>query len=630
MRPRARVAFLILLTLGGILPLSLILTAPSTHGMVRFSSYQDLERFLLTRSNCGPIYTMQSNRLVNSFGLQNPGGALPATLGTAGSTTQTSSISSAPSHSETNNQVAGVDELDTVKNDAQYIYTVSNNTVVVVRAYPGTDAQLVSRISILNQTIDGIFLSGNNLAIVSEAPRIIYSTYGACGVRTFGGPAMGIAFPSPYYRSTLPQIQNTSISVYDLSNRSSPSLQSTVTVNGTFVGARQIGTFAYILTSTPAWVNQTLPLTVVNGHPIQTMATKVYHSDVSDQAFSYTTILALDTNHDNPAPTMETYLLGTSSTIYVSLTNIFLTQPTWDATEQTAIHRISISQSNVKYEATGTVPGHVLNQFSMDEFQGYFRVATTSYTGWTGRGSGQATNVYVLNSNLKIVGRLEGLGQGENFHSARFIGEMGYLVTFKKTDPLFVIELRDTTRPRVLGQLNTTGYSDYLQPLDESHLIGIGKDTVDEGSFAWYQGVKISLFDVSDATKPSEIAKYVIGNRGSDSLALRDSKAILLDLGRNLLVLPVTVSMSPNPNVPNAYGTPVWQGAYVFQVTTDTLSFRGGITHFPSGFSPNTNGNAPIITRELYIGGVLYTISQAFVGMNSLSDLQSLGVVSLL
>src|SRR5256886_15429778 len=141
MRTRARVAFLILLTVGGILPISLILTAPSAHGMVRFSSYQDLERFLLTRSNCGPIYTMQSNRLVNSFGLQNPGGALPATLGTAGATPQTSSISFAPSHSETNNPGTGVDELDTVKNKGQYIYTVSNNKIVGVRANPVAAAQ---------------------------------------------------------------------------------------------------------------------------------------------------------------------------------------------------------------------------------------------------------------------------------------------------------------------------------------------------------------------------------------------------------------------------------------------------------------------------------------------------------
>src|SRR5437870_6397374 len=525
MRTRARVAFLILLTVGGILPISLILTAPSAHGMVRFSSYQDLERFLLTRSQCGPGYLPQYGRQVDLYGQSALGPASPASWNTLGSATQSfSSVSSAPSHSETNNQVAGVDELDTVKTDGQYIYTVSNNTVVGVNAYPVTNVQLISRISILNQTIDGIFLSGNRLAIVSEAPRTVYSTYGACGISSFEGAPIRVAYPSSLYSPIRPQVQNTSVSVYDLTDRASPLLQTTVTVNGTFVGARQIGTFAYLVTSTPAWVNQTLPLTVVSGRQIQTVATQVFHSDISDRAFSYTTILALDTNQNNPAPTIETYLLGTSSTIYVSLTNIFLTQPIWDGQSGTVLHRISVNGSTVKYEATGTVPGHVLNQFSMDEFQGYFRVATTSYTGWTGRGSGQATNVYVLNSNLKIVGRLEGLGQGENFHSARFMGEMGYLVTFKKTDPLFVIELRDPTRPKVLGQLNTTGYSDYLQAFDESHLIGIGKDTVDEGSFAWYQGIKVSLFDVSDPTKPSEVARYVIGDRGSDSLGLRVSK----------------------------------------------------------------------------------------------------------
>src|SRR5947209_20241971 len=104
-------------------------------------------------------------------------------------------------------------------------------------------------------------------------------------------------------------------------------------------------------------------------------------------------------------------------------------------------------------------------------------------------------------------------------------------------------------------QMNNTVYLDNLQALDESHHIGIGQDIVDEGSFAWYQGVKVSLFDVSDPTKPSEVARYVIGDRGSDSLGLRDSKSILLDAKKNLLVLPVTVPLSPNPSVPNSYGS---------------------------------------------------------------------------
>jgi len=266
MRTRARVAFLILLTVGGILPISLILTAPSAHGMVRFSSYQDLERFLLTRSQCGPGYPLQYGRQVDLYGQRTLGPALPASSNTFGSAAQSfSSVSSAPSHSETNNQVAGVDELDTVKTDGQYIYTVSNNSVVIVSAYPVTNAQLVSRISILNQTIDGIFLSGNRLAIVSEAPGIVYNMYGACGISTFVGGSTRPAYRTSYYVPIRPQVQNTSISVYDLTTRSSPSLQTMVTINGTFIGARQIGTFAYLVTSTPAWANQTLPLTVVNG-----------------------------------------------------------------------------------------------------------------------------------------------------------------------------------------------------------------------------------------------------------------------------------------------------------------------------------------------------------------------------
>jgi inhibitor of cysteine peptidase len=620
MRTRAKVAFLVLLTVGGILPISLILTAPSAHGMVRFSSYQDLERFLLTRSQCGPGYPLQYGRQIDQYGQPGLGPALPASWNALGSAAQSSSsVSSAPSHSETNNQVVGVDELDTAKNDGQYIYTVSNNTVVVVRAYPVTDAQLVSRISILNQTIDGIFLSGNNLAIVSEAPRIIYSTYGACGVRTFGGPAMGIAYPSRYYRSTAPQIQNTSISVYDLSNRSSPSLHSTVTVNGTFVGARQIGTFAYLVTSIPAWSNQTLPTTVVNGRQLQTVATQIYHSDVSDRAFSYTSILALDTSQNNPAPTIETYLLGTSSTIYVSLTNIFLTQPIWDGQSGTVLHRISVNGSTVKYEATGTVPGHVLNQYSMDENQGYFRVATSS----SGFGSSLETSVYVLNENLRTVGRLEGLSPGELFYAARFMDDRAYLVTYHNTDPLYVLDLHNPSSPTVMGSLIVAGYSDFLQPYDQTHLIGIGKVGV-------HTTVKVSLFNVTDPTNPVETATYTASSGYSDSPALNDAKAVLFDKTKGLLVIPIDGSQYAyyQSSSTSTGQCSTGSSAYVFSVTSASLTLRGTVTH-QTPDNPLSCSSEYNISRELFIGGVLYTISGAMIKLSSLTDLTQLGSVNL-
>jgi len=620
MRTRARVAFLVLLTVGGILPISLILTAPSAHGMVRFSSYQDLERFLLTRSQCGPGYPLQYGRQVDLFGHPALGPALPASYNALGSAAQfSSSVSSAPSHSETNNQVAGVDELDTVKTDGQYIYTVSNNTVVIVSAYPVTNAQLVSRISILNQTIDGIFLSGNRLAIVSEAPRIVYNMYGACGISTFVGASMRVAYPTSYYRPIQPEVQNTSISVYDLTNRSSPSLQTTVTINGTFIGARQIGTFAYLVTSTPAWANQTLPLTVVNGRQLQTVATQVYHSDVSDRAFSYTSILALDTNQNNPAPTVETYLLGTSSTIYVSLTNIFLTQPIWDGQSGTVLHRISVNGSTVKYEATGTVPGHVLNQYSMDENQGYFRVATSS----SGFGSSLETNVYVLNENLRTVGRLEGLSPGELFYAARFMGDRAYLVTYHNTDPLYVLDLHNPSSPTLMGSLIVAGYSDFLQPYDQTHLIGIGKVGV-------HTTVKVSLFNVTDPTNPVETATYTTSSGYSGSPALNDAKAVLFDKTNNLLVIPIDGSQYAYYQAASTNTSQCSNGssAYVFNVTSASLTLRGTVTHQTLD-NPLSCSSEYNISRELFIGGVLYTISDAMIKLSSLTDLTQLGSVNL-
>jgi len=272
----------------------------------------------------------------------------------------------------------------------------------------------------------------------------------------------------------------------------------------------------------------------------------------------------------------------------------------------------------------------------MDEYDGYFRVATTTYE------PAQRNNVYVLNMALNITGSLENLAPGESIHSARFMGERGYLVTFKKTDPLFVIDLSNPQNPQRLGELNISGYSDYLHPYDETHLIGIGKETVEaEGEdFAWYQGIKIALFDVSDVNHPVEIGDpYVIGDRGTDSPVLYDLKAFLFDKSRNLLVIPVSVakideSQYPEGVPPNAYGEYVWQGAYVLNVSLDQgVQLKGKITHIenPADLEQDCyySGCPLAVTRSLYIGDVLYTISDAKIMMNSLDNLDYINEVQL-
>jgi len=213
------------------------------------------------------------------------------------------------------------------------------------------------------------------------------------------------------------------------------------------------------------------------------------------------------------------------------------------------------------------------------------------------------------------------------------MGDRAYLVTYQRMDPLFVIGLQDPSRPKVLGQLNITGVSDYLQPYDETHLIGLGKSStnVTWENAALFQGLKFSFFDVSDPNHPIDTSNFLAGDRGSDSPALTDHRAVLFDQSLNLLVIPVEIAQAQQSSTyPWAYNPPVWQGAYVFNVTVQNgLAFRGGITHLPNGELPSYYNTGLFVDRALYIGGVLYTVSNSMVKMNSLADLTEIGSVSL-
>src|SRR6266516_3177146 len=570
----------------------------------------------------------------NTNGL-NPGGftGTVSTIATSGTSTVSISTSATPSHSETNAQVAGVDELDTVKNDGSYIYTVTNNTVGVVLAYPITDAKLLAHVSV-NGSLQGIFVDGNRLVVVSQQ----YQQYPSPFTATLQPAGSSIAV----YPIFLNYPQTTSLSIFDISNHAGPVLTTTLVVNGTLAGARLIGDYAYLVATQPVYCTGPilLPVNVVDGRALTMGIASVYHSDIADVAHSFTTVVGINVTQDNPTPAAKIFLIGTSSNIYVSLHQIYLTQPIWSQVEQTAVHRISIDGASISYQATGTVSGHVLNQFSMDEYNGNFRIATTGYsfnqvasTGGVASTYVQQTNLYVLDSGLHIIGKLEGLSPGEMFYAARFMGDRAYLVTFQRMDPLFVIGLQDPTQPKVLGQLNIPGVSDYLQPYDETHLIGFGKSStnVTWENAALFQGLKLSLFDVTDPSNPIDTSNFLVGDRGSDSPALTDHKSVLFDRSLNLLVIPLTIAQAqPNATCTWCYNPPVWQGAYVFNITIqDGIVFRGGITHLATGQLPSWNNSSFFVTRALYIGSVLYTISNNMVKMNSLSDLTELTTVSL-
>ncbi len=567
-----------------------------------FSSYEELKEFVKasTKDGAFPRVTFESR------------------LG--GAAENAAPAPSAPDYSATNIQVAGVDEADIVKTDGKYIYLVSQNRVIIVMADPPEQAQVLCEIE-LEGMATGIFIKGDRL-VVFEGGMPYYSL-----------PGVREDYMMPYMSP------GTSIKVYDVSDRENPSLQRELSADGDYVSSRMIGDYAYVVINKPVYEQEgelNLPRIYSGGNETEIPATDIYYCDVYDYYYMYTTIMAINTQNDDQEPTIETILLGASSNLYVSLNNIYLTFPVWGRDvgdlAKTSIHRIHIEGDEIEYVASGEVPGMVLNQFSMDEYDDYFRVATTTH----GRTSGN--NVYILSMALNITGSLEGLAPGETIYSARFMGERGYLVTFKQVDPLFVIDLSDPRHPKELGYLKVTGYSDYLHPYDEDHLIGIGKETTDAGEFAWYQGVKISLFDVSDVNKPEELDKEIIGHRGTDSPVLWDHKAFLFDKSRNLMVIPVSVAQIDQAEYPEgvppwAWGRTVWQGAYVFNVTAEAgLRLEGRISHVDELPDPEENYYDwyPFsVKRSLYIGDVLYTISDAMIKMNSLENLGYINEVEL-
>ncbi len=570
-----------------------------------FTSYEELKNFVSTNTQ----YRDYANeRLREMFGLNQP-----ATL----------SLDTTPEYSETNVQVEGVDEADIVKTDGTYIYVISNRSIVILSAYPPEEAQILSRIT-FNASIRGIFINKNKLAVFEDTGH--YDEY-----RAF----------MDYYSYNKPR---TSIKVYNIANRANPTLTRNVSSDGNYFTSRMIGDYIYVLINQLTMTSQSnvaIPKIIYPDHTEEVPPNGIFYTNVTDSFETYVNVIAVNIRNDHEKPNEKSYLLGRASTTYVSQNNIYITYQTYqDQTQQTGIHRISIDEGDIEYEATGQVPGYVLNQFSMDEHNSYFRIATTTGHVWS-MVSTSRNHIYVLDAHLNIIGELEDLAPGEKIYSARFMGNRCYLVTFKKIDPLFVIDLTTPESPQVLGQLKITGYSDYLHPYDENHIIGIGKETIgaEEGNFAWYQGVKISLFDVTDVAAPKEIGKYEIGDRGTDSPILTDHKAFLFDKNRNLLVIPVKVAEIDETKYPGGvplwqWGDIVWDGAYVFHISLEQgMEFRGGITHITDNSALSKTwyyyGSPHSIERSLYIDNVLYTISELKIKMNSLTDLTEIGEINL-
>ena len=645
-------------------------TPPLSSELKKFNSTAEIEQYLAesmaTLQQDGYYRTMVPTISTDAMQRSEMASGIPAPSAWGGSAGGSGGVP----YSTTNIQVAGVDEPDIIKNDNRYIYTISGQNLVIIDAYPAARAAVLSRTEITDTPRD-IFLRGDRLVLFStgtETPGTSVQT---------AGPVM----MPPYYRPYSPVTHAT---IYDISDRAKPQLLKDYSIEGDYLDARMIGQIVYLVTQEQIYPYRDGPIIVpvLREGSRTVLQPDVWYFDHPEYQYTFTTVTSLDVASGKEKDA-QTYLLGTGNTLYVSEEAMYVSYPRYipviyrgkpdlpvwatdasgpagmppdfntltggerqsileglrnaeqDAIRRqeadqttTVIHKIGIRNGAITYLAKGEVPGTLHNQFSMDEHKGNLRVATTSSVYTPRFGQYTYNNVYVLDKDMATIGELTHIAEQETIYSTRFIGDRLYMVTFKRIDPFFVIDLSKPRDPKVLGELKIPGYSDYLHPYDATHIIGIGKETAtnDWGGVST-SGIKLALFDVSDVTNPRLLDKVQIGDAGSDSAALADHHAFLFDRAKNLLVIPVrAVTADPAGNREySAYRPQVWYGAYVFGLTPQTgFTLRGTVQHGASDYGYYSYGSsASEVKRSLYIGDVLYTMSSKQIMANSLGDINT-------
>lgn len=428
--------------------------------------------------------------------------------------------------STSNNQVEGVDEGDLVKTDGQFLYLVSNWTdqddqrnhqLVIVDVRDPASPSVLSRYA-LDGSVHSLHLHGDRVTALSEADG------------------------------------NVVVTALDVSDRTDPTLAYESTISGDLQTTRAIGDYIYVITDTSSAFQmphlervfdsekfgcffetadqfvERIGDSIADDFDIQ-IETRDANGVIAGETvelltatnpddlwnIGLSTVASFDIAAETAGPADSTTLVhGSTSEIHVSANAIYLMNETWNSrqsswfgatdfeirspTSLTRLEKLAFgSAGEISWTASGAVPGQVLNSFSVDEHDGFLRVATHD---------GNDNNLYILeqqDAELNIVGGIEGLAPGEQIYSTRFDGDRGFVVTFRKVDPLFVFDLSDPTDPKMLGQLKISGYSNYLHVIDENHLLGIGREANSNGLF---QEIQVSIFDISDVENPGLLHRY--------------------------------------------------------------------------------------------------------------------------
>lgn len=544
------------------------------------------------------------------------------------------------SYGETNTQVAGVDEADIIKNDGKNIYILNRNInkVQIISAFPATSMNLVAEINLQVSNdnnyryYNDMYLKDNKLILIYTLSRSImipevvpYEIQG-----TLRDSDMAIGKIAPNY---MRHINFSGAEIYDISDKQNFKLERTVMAEGNLVSSRMIDDTIYLMSSKYSYFYYPQPADMYTKEnlmvaysdskigdelkyvPIENMYC-ILDKDNPQNMLNISTILALDTNENGELNI--TNFTGTGHQMYTSLNNIYLFGQSWDQNNTyTDIYKYKIKGTNVEFAASNKVLGSILNQFSADEYNGYFRIATNSWN--------DGNNIFILDENLQKTGEIIGLAKGEQIKSCRFMGDKGYVVTYRNIDPLFSLDLSNPNKPIVTGELKIPGFSSYLHPLSENLIIGIGENTTplywrDENGNEIEAGVrqigiKVSLFDVADESKPVELKALTIGGPGSYTDIGYDHKSFMHMKDKDLVAIRGTFN-----------GKPVnGQEFYEYKSQAILISVKNNTLNIEKILDGNISyetGN-----RVTYIGDVLYHFTGNEVIAYRLSDYTKLGFV---
>lgn len=526
---------------------------------------------------------------------RNDSGAVLASAEGAGGSTgnaapggDTSAAAGPDEYTETNNQVEGVDEHDLVKTDGTHIYVLSGRDLVVAKSWPVAEAGVLGRVDIKGQPF-GLHRQDQQLVVLSNSNVDQLSA-------SKPEPVEGEDYWYGYWWR--PVVIAT---VIDASDPTSPEVVAEHVMDGYILNTRRIDDKVYLVSNSwwgqiegvDYWPDLEWDKTYSDAHidaVFDQLAAKniaaIEATDISEQlphryhldaegkideakttsisactnifgtsAYAGQGLVTVATLDIDDATLEGSTVMGNWGTVYASHHSLYVASTNWDWSWwwgedddkpeiTTDVHKFALGKDGVaNYAASGRVDGYVLNQFALDELDGRLRIATTTpdWWWWGPDDVDESTNqLFVLEETakgLETVGFVGGLGKGETIHSVRFVGERGYIVTFRQIDPLYVLDLSEPTAPAVTGELKITGFSSYMHPIDEDHLLTIGREATDEGQV---QGLSLQIFDVSDSADPRLVQKRVLGDDwGTWSEAQWDHHAFTYYGSKKLLAIPL-------------------------------------------------------------------------------------------